>query len=85
VPAASSTANIYGSFEAHILNYTNATTYKTAIVRQGFDLNGSGGTSLTVGMKNTTAAVTMVEIGGGNNAISAGSTATLYGIRAANS
>ena len=81
IPAATSTAGIYGAFEAHILNYANTTTYKTALVRQAFDLNGSGGTSLTVGMKNTTAAVTMVEIGGGNNALSAGSTATLYGIR----
>jgi hypothetical protein len=85
IPAASSTSGIFGSFEGHILNYANTTNYKTAIVRQAFDLNGSGGTSLTVGMKNTTAAVTFVEIGGGNNALSAGSTATLYGIRAVSS
>lgn len=85
IPAANAPAGVYGSFVGHILNYASTTTYKTGIVRQAFDLNGSGGTSLTVGMKNTTAAVTMVEIGGGNNAISAGSTATLYGIRAVSS
>ena len=83
IPAATTNANIFGTFVAHIFNYSNSTTYKTAIVRQGWDLNGSGGTTITVGMKNLTAPLTTVELGGGNAALAAGSTATLYGITAA--
>jgi hypothetical protein len=82
-PAATASANIFGSFIAHIFDYTNSTRFKNALIYQAYDLNGSGGFTYTVGTKNTTDAVTMVEVGGGNAAIAAGSTATLYGIKKA--
>ena len=82
IPAASTNSNLFGGFEAHVLNYANTSVFKTALVRQSFDVNGSGGgTSLTVGMRSLTSAVTSLEIGGGNNALAAGSSATLYGVR----
>lgn len=82
IPGATAASNIYGTVVAHILNYTSTTARKQALVRNASDLNGSGVTVLTVGMKNTNAAITSLQLSGGNNAIVAGSTAALYGIKA---
>ena len=62
-----------------IQNYSNSTTYKTALSRS----NGSGYTSARVGLWRNTAAITTVValVYSGNFAI--GSTFSLYGIRAA--
>jgi hypothetical protein len=84
IPGASTASGIFGTFEAHIFNYTNTTTFKQCIVKQSYDYGSSGGgTSVTCGTRNLTGAITSVEIGGGNNAIVAGSTVSLYGIKAA--
>jgi hypothetical protein len=79
VPAANQGA-AFGTYIAHIFNYANTTTYKTALVRTN-DANGQ--TSAVVGLRRNTAAINYVEIAGGNGAIVAGSTVTLYGILAA--
>jgi hypothetical protein len=84
MPAASTNSNAFGGFEAYIPNYAQSNTRKTVLVKQSFDVNNSGGITYTIGSRNITDAVTMLELGGGNNAIAAGSTATLYGIRTIN-
>jgi hypothetical protein len=86
LPGASSTAGIFNAFNAHILNYTNTTTFKTVLTRNASDLNGSGVTELTANLLQSTAAVTSVNvINDGFNNFAAGSTVTLYGIRAVSS
>jgi hypothetical protein len=65
----------------NIMNYSNATTYKTTISRGS---NASVGVSETVGLWRSTAAINQIVIT--NNAsttFKAGSTFTLYGIKAA--
>ena len=71
----------YGTGVAHIMNYSNTTTYKTTLVRYGY---AGTDTEATAGLWMNTAAITSVTIGGGGTAnIAAGSTFTLYGIKAA--
>ena len=87
MPGNSTTAGIYGSAVVHLLNYTNSTTFKTALVRNAADLNGSGQTRLTAAMfRANTNPITRIDIftyAGGN--LTTDSTATLYGIRAVSS
>jgi hypothetical protein len=68
----------------NVQNYSNATTYKTAISR---DNSAANGTTATVGLWRSTSAINSITIGGfGGGAganLSAGSTFTLYGIAAA--
>jgi hypothetical protein len=83
-PGGNSTANIFGSLEMWILNYTNTSTFKTVLYRFAGDQNGSGETRLGVGLFSSTGAVTNVNVFGGNGTAT-GSTHTLYGIRAVSS
>jgi hypothetical protein len=66
------------------LNYSNATTFKTALVRSG-NATGSAypGTSAIVGMWRSTAAITSLAIKANGVNFAIGSTFTLYGIKAA--
>jgi hypothetical protein len=84
VPKNSNATGIFGSAIFHFLNYANTTTNKTYLVRTSADLNGSGNTSLAVGLIAGTAAINTVAISPLTQ-ILAGSTATLYGIRAVSS
>jgi hypothetical protein len=62
----------------NILNYSNATTYKTALTRWGAAGNGL---NANVGLWRSTSAITSVTIFGLNsNTFATGSTFTLYGI-----
>jgi hypothetical protein len=81
---ANATAGIFSSFETHILNYANTSTYKTILTRMASDQNGSGWTSLTVGLRRNTAAVTFLEFAGANAVFAAGSTFAIYGVRTVN-
>jgi hypothetical protein len=65
-----------------INNYSNTTTFKTALTRAG---RGSGGTEAIVSSRRTdTNAITSLEVKATSSAIFAsGSTFTLYGIKAA--
>ena len=80
------TSGIFGSAEIHLLNYANTTTFKTALVRTAADVNGSGYTELVAGLAQSTAAITSFTLSVRNGSgFIAGSTATLYGIRAVSS
>jgi hypothetical protein len=68
-----------------ILNYANTTTFKTGLVRVAADSNGSGVTSLIVNSLRNTAAISILTIYTAYGNYTAGSTATLYGIRAVSS
>lgn len=82
VPGASTTSGTFGTAIIHIQNYTNTTTFKTAITRSG---TAGSYTTAAVSLLRGTGAITSVSpfvYGGGSNLVS-GSTATLYGIKAA--
>lgn len=68
---------------AHIMNYSNTTTFKTVISRANRASSGSfPGTESIVSLWRSTAAITTIRIAGGGN-LKAGTTFTLYGIAAA--
>lgn len=64
----------------HIMNYSNTTTYKTAIGRSN---NAPAQTEITIGLWRNTAAVTSVTFLVSTTTLKAGATVTLYGIKAA--
>lgn len=78
-----SSSTIFSTLTIDILNYTS-TNQKMVLWRLAQDLNGSGYSMLGVGRKNI-GAVTSININSNGGNYSVGSTATLYGIRAANS
>jgi len=66
---------------SQIMNYSNATTYKTVLNRDG---SAPTGTDAVVGMWRNTSAINQVLIKVGNaNVFETGSSFTLYGIAAA--
>jgi hypothetical protein len=73
-------------FEMWILNYANTSTLKTVLIRSANDNNGSGTTSLMVGLYRSTSVVSAINLlYPGGNSQTANTTATLYGIRAVSS
>jgi hypothetical protein len=62
------------------MNYSNSTTYKTALNRGG---SGSDRTEAYVGTWRNTAAITSITMLSGTGNLSSGTTLTLYGIQAA--
>jgi hypothetical protein len=83
-PGANSTAGIFGSLEMWVLNYASTSTFKTVLYRLAADQNGSGESRLGVGLFRSTAAISTLQVFGGNGTAT-GSTVTLYGIRAVSS
>jgi hypothetical protein len=79
--------NYVGSlFTCHFMNYSNSTTYKTMLGRQGTASSTAGGASLTVSLWRNTSAITSIQLQldfGSSNRWYTGSTFTLYGIKAA--
>jgi hypothetical protein len=75
--------SIYTTFTTtaiiNIHNYSNTTTYKTAISRIG---QADGVVVASVGLWRNTAAISTVLINGDGTNLSTGSTFTLYGIKA---
>ena len=74
------TADTFTTFNLHIFNYANTTTFKTSIVRTG----GAASADATVGLwRATPAAITQLDfvLDSGNFAV--GSTFTIYGVTAA--
>ena len=63
-----------------IQNYSNTTTYKTALVRAN---RAGAGTDLMCGLWRSTAAITTILITHSVNQFATGSSFTLYGIKAA--
>jgi hypothetical protein len=73
--------------EFNIMNYSNSTTNKTLLARQTEGQSG-GSVSAFVYLWRNTSAITSISFvsaggGGGSNTIAAGSSITLYGIKAA--
>lgn len=77
---ASTSADFNNSTIIHIMNYSNATTFKTALVRAN---NAASGVDAIVGLWRNTAAITSVTLNAPSNTYATGSTFTLYGIKAA--
>jgi hypothetical protein len=78
---ANATGSIAANSIVNIMNYSNTTTYKTVLTRAN---NAASIVGAYVGMWRNTAAITSILIYSNNAAnISAGSTFTLYGIKAA--
>ena len=75
-----SAASTFGVGIVHIMNYVNATTYKTLIARSN---NAGSGVDGNVGTWRNTAAITSVTIFLDSGTFSVGTTFTLYGIKAA--
>ena len=81
LPGSTATSGIFGTVEAHILNYSNTTTYKTCLFRTAGDVNGSGGyINVSASLWQSTAAITSLTVGTYGNFV-AGSSAALYGVR----
>ncbi len=74
------TAEFSHNMTAHIQNYSNSTTYKTALSRANNTDSGQG-TEATVGLWRSTAAITTIELSLSATTFASGSTFTLYGIQ----
>jgi hypothetical protein len=78
---ANSTANTFGNCVCDIHDYSSTTKNKTIRWFGGWDNNGSGHISLVSNVFLSTAAVSSLTIYFAGDAVSAGSTFALYGIR----
>lgn len=76
------TANVPYLFQVDIFSYTGSTK-KTCLYSISMDKNGSGSVSRVVGLWNSTAAISTVTFSTATSTFTAGTTATLYGIKAA--
>ena len=85
IPNQNATSGIFGATTVHILNYANTSTFKTTLSRTAGDANGSGTTTLTVNGWRNTAAINKITLYCSYTNFVAGTTATLYGIRAVSS
>jgi hypothetical protein len=84
IPADSS--GEFGTANYDIMNYSNSSTYKTLLFRQGTTLTTpvNQGASAAVGLWRNTAAITSVTITSITaNPLAAGSNFTIYGIKSA--
>jgi hypothetical protein len=82
IAAATSTSGIFNSTVYHVLSYASTTAFKTILSRTSYDLNGSGGSEIRVGSWRSAAGITTLQFGS-DLLFAAGSTCTLYGIKAA--
>lgn len=73
-------SSVSTQFNINIQNYSNSTTYKTALIRAN---RSDQATEAVVGLWRNTAAVTSVTLALGSSSYASGSTVTLYGIKAA--
>jgi hypothetical protein len=64
----------------HIMNYSNATTFKITISRNG---DGGEGVDFHVGQRRSTSAITRIDLLPTSGTFASGSTFSLYGIAAA--
>ena len=73
--------NVWGQYNISIQNYANATTYKSVLIRSGA---ATGETNAIVGLwRKTPEAITSINLYATSGSWAAGSTFTLYGIKAA--
>ena len=69
-------------YEIDIFSYAGSTN-KTVLVKTSEDKNGSGDTRVAVGLWRNTSAITTIRLYQGSYTFAIGTTATLYGIKAA--
>jgi hypothetical protein len=74
--------NIYSNAIINIQNYSNTTTYKTALLRSNLATGTYPGVDAFVGLWRSTSAITSITILPASNNLLSGSTFTLYGIKA---
>ena len=67
----------------NIMNYSNSTTYKTILGRYNYRGTGLSGMGMSVGTWRNTSAINSVTFFLASGNFTAGSSATLYGIKAA--
>lgn len=79
-PVSTITGSEVGTVMINLMNYANATTYKTCLIR--FSEGGSWVNAI-VGLWRSTAAITTIDITSRAGNWGSGSTFTLYGIKAA--
>lgn len=79
-PAGGSDSSTMSMGITQFMNYSNTTTYKTMLSRDGLT---SQGLDATVGLWRNTAAISTIYIFPSSGAFATGSTFTLYGIKAA--
>lgn len=65
-----------------VFSYTGS-TYKTVLSTESTDRNGSGSVVANVGLWRSTSTITSIELSVDTNNFATGTTATLYGIKAA--
>lgn len=82
---AATVSNSIPSFaDINIFNYPNTAAFKTVLSAYSGDRNGSGGVERNVGQFSSTSAITSLELSLRYSAsFNAGTSATLYGIKAA--
>lgn len=64
-------------------SYADTSNYKTFLSNANMSLNTSGSVCQTVGLWRSTSAITSIQITNGAASYNAGTTATIYGIKAA--
>ena len=77
-----SSNGINPEFIVHIQNYSNSTTYKTALVRNSW-AGSNGAASAQVGLWQNTSAINQISFHTTNTNLGAGMIISLYGIAAA--
>lgn len=84
-PLSTGTANVLGIATWNIMNYTQANTYKTVLVRSSCDGASADDVRAVVGLwrGSTTAITSLSLILAASGSFAIGSTFTLYGIKAA--
>lgn len=83
IPAASAAVGMFGSSISHILSYANTSTFKTTLTRWASDVNGGGTTGIYANLVRSTSAITTLNVYTDYaDYWAAGTTATLYGIKA---
>jgi len=73
-------AAVVSNTTIHILNYSNATTYKTNLCRA--DTSNVQGAAARVGLWRSTAAINRIDLIMSTGNLQTGTTATIYGIKA---
>lgn len=76
-------STLSNNFICNVMNYSNATTYKTTLSRQNNPASSYPGTSAVVGLWRSTSAITSILIKPAAGNLASGSTFSLYGISAA--
>ena len=76
----STTVPVFVSID--VFSYAGSTN-KTCLITTSNDQNGAGGVERVVGLYRSTSAITRIDLGGVGGTFATGSTATLFGIKAA--